>query len=425
MDRAKKVNLKVLLSDTRLFGIGEVVFGDPDDYVICVKGNFSWRFDKSPPLNLSIENRTSRVFHISWREPFHKNGILSSYKVEVVAVESFLKSHVGWNSSETVSLDSYTVTRLHPASQYNISVRASTSVGYGPATTILAYTLDDVPGPPLKLKMNNRTSTALQMSWNEPLEKNGILVNYKVEEVAVESFLESHVGWNSSETVLLDSFTVTGLHPASQYNISVRASTSVGYGPATTILAFTLDDVPGPPLELKMNNRTSTALQMSWNEPLEKNGILVNYKVEVVAVESFLESHMGWNSSETVLLDSYTVTGLHPASQYNISVRASTSVGYGPATTILAYTINDGQYVTFHFHKQDTNRLQTSVYYKPSFEPNYIHFTSYCPLSHKINTIKTLTKRIHTHCSQQNSKMIETQNIINNLQQAGYPITLY
>ncbi|UYV79273.1 hypothetical protein LAZ67_17001880, partial [Cordylochernes scorpioides] len=69
------------------------------------------------------------------------------------------------------------------------------------------------------------------------------------------------------------------------------------------------------------------------------------------------------------------------------------------------------------------NRLQTSVYYKPSFEPNYIHFTSYCPLSHKINTIKTLTKRIHTHCSQQNSKMIETQNIINNLQQAGYPTT--
>ncbi|UYV73764.1 PTPRK [Cordylochernes scorpioides] len=112
--------------------------------------------------------------------------------------------------------------------------------------------------------------------------------------------------------------------------------------------------VPGPPLELKMNNRTSTALQMSWNEPLEKNGILVNYKVEVVAVESFLESHMGWNSSETVLLDSYTVTGLHPASQYNISVRASTSVGYGPATTILAYTINDGNWVLIsQGHKTD------------------------------------------------------------------------
>ncbi|UYV73010.1 hypothetical protein LAZ67_10001507 [Cordylochernes scorpioides] len=58
-----------------------------------------------------------------------------------------------------------------------------------------------------------------------------------------------------------------------------------------------------------------------------------------------------------------------------------------------------------------------------SFKPNYIHFTSYCPLSHKINTVKTLTKRIHTHCSQQNSKIVETQKIINNLQQAGYPIT--
>ncbi|UYV70553.1 hypothetical protein LAZ67_7003515 [Cordylochernes scorpioides] len=31
----------------RLFCIGEVVFGDPDGYVICVKGNFSWQFDKN------------------------------------------------------------------------------------------------------------------------------------------------------------------------------------------------------------------------------------------------------------------------------------------------------------------------------------------------------------------------------------------
>ncbi|UYV65957.1 GSPT1 [Cordylochernes scorpioides] len=31
----------------KLFCIGEVVFGDPDDYVICVKGNFSWRFDRN------------------------------------------------------------------------------------------------------------------------------------------------------------------------------------------------------------------------------------------------------------------------------------------------------------------------------------------------------------------------------------------
>ncbi|UYV80900.1 hypothetical protein LAZ67_19002128 [Cordylochernes scorpioides] len=56
--------------------------------------------------------------------------------------------------------------------------------------------------------------------------------------------------------------------------------------------------------------------------------------------------------------------------------------------------------------------LKTSIYYKSFFKPNYIHFSSYCPLIHKINTAKKRSKRMYTHCSLQNSKIEETQNII-------------
>ncbi|UYV70878.1 hypothetical protein LAZ67_8000961 [Cordylochernes scorpioides] len=66
-------------------------------------------------------------------------------------------------------------------------------------------------------------------------------------------------------------------------------------------------------------------------------------------------------------------------------------------------------------------RYITNVYYKPSFYPSYIHYTSYCPLSHKINTVKTLSKRIFTHCSSQEFKQIETQNVIGHLMNSGYP----
>ncbi|UYV83204.1 hypothetical protein LAZ67_23000193 [Cordylochernes scorpioides] len=59
------------------------------------------------------------------------------------------------------------------------------------------------------------------------------------------------------------------------------------------------------------------------------------------------------------------------------------------------------------------NQFQTTVYYKPS----------YCPLSHKINTVKTLTKRIHSHCSLQTFKTEETQNIIRNLKTCQYPLS--
>ncbi|UYV76705.1 hypothetical protein LAZ67_14001831 [Cordylochernes scorpioides] len=69
------------------------------------------------------------------------------------------------------------------------------------------------------------------------------------------------------------------------------------------------------------------------------------------------------------------------------------------------------------------NQFQTTVYYKPSFNPDYIRFFSYCPLSHKINTVKTLTKRIHSHCSLQTFKTEETQNIIRNLKTCQYPLS--
>ncbi|UYV71740.1 hypothetical protein LAZ67_9000201 [Cordylochernes scorpioides] len=44
----------------------------------------------------------------------------------------------------------------------------------------------------------------------------------------------------------------------------------------------------------------------------------------------------------------------------------------------------------------DSN-IETTVYYKPEFNPTYIHYGSHAPASHKITTIKTLTKRIFTH----------------------------
>ncbi|UYV69729.1 hypothetical protein LAZ67_7000503 [Cordylochernes scorpioides] len=66
------------------------------------------------------------------------------------------------------------------------------------------------------------------------------------------------------------------------------------------------------------------------------------------------------------------------------------------------------------------NQYTTEIYHKPNSTPDYIHFSSYSPLSHKINTVKTLSKRIYTHCSTQLSKDTETQFLINKLTSNGY-----
>ncbi|UYV66210.1 hypothetical protein LAZ67_4000776 [Cordylochernes scorpioides] len=67
------------------------------------------------------------------------------------------------------------------------------------------------------------------------------------------------------------------------------------------------------------------------------------------------------------------------------------------------------------------NSFHTTVYYKKSFEPSYLPFKSYGPISHKITVVKTLTKRLFTHCSLPKFKAIERNNIYRNLRNFGYP----
>ncbi|UYV79030.1 hypothetical protein LAZ67_17000767 [Cordylochernes scorpioides] len=67
------------------------------------------------------------------------------------------------------------------------------------------------------------------------------------------------------------------------------------------------------------------------------------------------------------------------------------------------------------------HRLHTAVYYKKNIPPLYTHFSSNSPVAYKVNTVRTLTKRIHTHCSLPIFKAIEKNRITTLLTTAGYP----
>ncbi|UYV83647.1 hypothetical protein LAZ67_23001880 [Cordylochernes scorpioides] len=43
------------------------------------------------------------------------------------------------------------------------------------------------------------------------------------------------------------------------------------------------------------------------------------------------------------------------------------------------------------------DKFHTTVFHKPGFTPSYLHFSSHAPVSHKITTVRTLSKRIYTH----------------------------
>ena len=75
---------------------------------------------------------------------------------------------------------------------------------------------------------------------------------------------------------------------------------------------------------------SSTEIWVSWEEvlPIDENGVITTYEVEFVPLETF-NMMISTNTTNTTMLN-ITLTGLEEYVEYNISVRAYTSVGPGP-----------------------------------------------------------------------------------------------
>lgn len=91
----------------------------------------------------------------------------------------------------------------------------------------------------------------------------------------------------------------------------------------------------GPPQDLKIIVTSSTGLMVSWEPPApeDQNGEIVGYSVTVETEEQDRVSR----STQTHFIagggsSNFSLEGLHPFTNYTITVSASTQVGEGPPT---------------------------------------------------------------------------------------------
>ena len=100
-----------------------------------------------------------------------------------------------------------------------------------------------------------------------------------------------------------------------------------------------------PPTNFNIAIVSSSAIELSWQLPplSDRNGIITGYTIRVVRTdtgETFVDQITGGIG--------FSVTGLLPHTTYTCSVLASTSVGMGPATTLVTTTPQDGQAPLFY-----------------------------------------------------------------------------
>ncbi|NXR00746.1 SDK2 protein, partial [Sagittarius serpentarius] len=290
----------------------------------------------APPQNVIASGRTNQSIMIQWQPPpeSHQNGVLKGYIIRYCLAG--LPVGYQFKNITNADVNNLLLEDLIIWTNYEIEVAAYNSAGLGVySMKVTEWTLQGVPTvPPGNVQTEATNSTTIRFTWNPPSPQfiNGINQGYKLiawepeheEEATVvtvrPNFQDSvHVGY------------VAGLRKFAEYFTSVLCFTTPGDGPRSPPqLVRTHEDVPGPVGHLSFSDILDTSLKVSWQEPLEKNGILTGYRIS-------WEEHNRTNTRVTHYLPNvtleYRVTGLTALTTYTIEVAAMTSKGQGQVSS--------------------------------------------------------------------------------------------
>ncbi|XP_070110742.1 phosphatidylinositol phosphatase PTPRQ isoform X2 [Equus caballus] len=267
---------------------------------------------ESSPQNVEVTDVTASEISLKWSPPEKPNGIIVAYEVLYKNIDTlFMKN----TSTTSISLRD-----LKPYTLYNISVRSYTRFGHGNQLSSLlsVRTSETVPGSsPENITYKNISSGEIELSFLPPSTPNGIIHKYTI-------YLKRSDG-KEERTLNTTSLTqsIKGLKKYTQYMIEVSASTLKGEGVRSApIHVLTEEDAPdSPPQDFSVKQLSGVMVKLSWQPPLEPNGIILYYTVYVWDRSSLKTVNVTETSLEYSDLD-YNV-------EYSTYVTANTRFGAG------------------------------------------------------------------------------------------------
>ena len=87
---------------------------------------------------------------------------------------------------------------------------------------------------------------------------------------------------------------------------------------------------------------SSTAVRAMWEEPLDSNGILQEYSLNISIMTTYLSFNtLNFRPSRNEF--SIEIGDLHPFADYFLELRARTDIGLGSETTFSVQTLEAGK----------------------------------------------------------------------------------
>jgi len=232
------------------------------------------------------------------------SGSLSSGKISGAALTSTL---AGWVKGR-VSGGYFGFTGDEAAGLYTYQKDA--------ITLTITYTKPAVPGAPRSVSATAGNASA-KVSFSAPTSNGG---------AAITSYTATASPGGKTSTGAGSPLTVTGLTNGTRYTFTVRATNSVGAGPASAasnaVIPAPVAGVPGAPTSVSAAAGDAAA-KVSFSAPTSNGG---------AAITSYTATASPGGKTSTGAGSPLTVTGLTNGTAYTFTVRATNSVGAGPAS---------------------------------------------------------------------------------------------
>ncbi|CAG9795734.1 unnamed protein product [Diatraea saccharalis] len=271
---------------------------------------------------------------VSWRSPHHHtiaHHLDQRYTIREQVLDDGLVSELS-------------ILQTYRQDTGALTCRASNA--YGQDEMLIHLVVQEVPEMPKNIRIIDQQSRAIQISWTQPYAGNSPIINYIVQ------YKEAPDSWPTTPQKVIvpgsvTSASVQNLQPATSYHLRIIAENRLGQSePSQLVQVTTTEEVPsGPPLDVRVEAKSSTELIVSWEPPQRDlwNGNILGYYVgfqELNSNSTVLSASGPGGASYTVRTVEgagsararTTLSGLQKHAAYAIVVQAYNSRGAGPAS---------------------------------------------------------------------------------------------
>ncbi|KAI8494522.1 hypothetical protein Bbelb_277480, partial [Branchiostoma belcheri] len=253
-----------------------------------------------PPEEFHVTDITETTVRVSWKKKATSIAIGQRIWIRRSDTAEVLVTRLVPTSPTDVSFDD-----LVPAMEYIISATSINRYNEGLEVTVTAATGTD---PPKGISVDDWTTDTISISWQPP---KAALTGYNI------TYTGNGRRVSVVQTGDRDSCELTGLVPATRYDVSVVAVSRLGRSISVRTSAVTDTD---PPSSLTVSVSSATWMFLEWKPALAK---VVFYEIDISD---------GYGSAITVLRiegnkKSYNVTNVLPETAYVIKMAAFSEYG--------------------------------------------------------------------------------------------------